>query len=120
MKGDVMEPELINMPNNGREGTLPHRRVAERPRLQVLRLHETRPRRNSPHQEIGVSPHPVERAASPLLQHTGGPRSCAAVWRAAILAATRLPLPMVGRGVPPSRLMIGNNCLKTTRLWRAG
>ena len=25
-----------------------------------------------------------------------------------------------GRGVPPSRLMIGNNCLKTTRLWRAG
>ena len=28
--------------------------------------------------------------------------------------------PMVGRGVPPSRLVIGNNCLKTTRLWRTG
>ena len=40
------------------QGTLPYRRVAQRPRLQVLRLHETRPRRHPPHQENGFSPHP--------------------------------------------------------------
>ena len=71
--------------------------------LKDLGLHKTRSHRNSRHQEIGVPPHPVERpvrpfirvrnwASRPLRLRTGGPRSCAAVWRAAILAATRLPL----------------------------
>ena len=36
------------------------------------------------YQEIGVSPHPVERADSPLLQHTGGPRCYAAVGRGGV------------------------------------
>ncbi len=37
-----------------RQGTLPHRSIAERPRRQVFRVHEARPRRHPPHQEVGV------------------------------------------------------------------
>ena len=48
--------------------------------------------------------HPTpENGLSASCCHTGGPRSCAAVWRASILAAILLSLPMGGRGVPPSR-----------------
>ena len=39
---------------------------AENARLQVLCLHETRPRRHPPHQEYGVSPRLVELTASPF------------------------------------------------------
>ena len=47
--------------------SLPHRRIAQRPRLQVLRFHKARPRRHPPHQEGGISSCPVERAASPFI-----------------------------------------------------
>ena len=55
-------------------------------------------------------------AAKMAAPHTGGSR-CRATTGS---VATSCDPPAVGRGVPPSRLMIGNNCLKTTRLWRAG
>ena len=42
------------LPHRRRKGTLPHRRIPERPRSEVLRLHKAGRWRNPPHQEGGV------------------------------------------------------------------